>query len=288
MSSPPHPALPVLLGSGWTALCCLGTLTVELQDTVRERGGFARDAWVGIEEQFLGNRETRALYLDAEFRAFVQGDLPICDYCRKMKGMADALGDLGEVITDCTLVLNVLRGLNAKYDHMKALLKRTRPFPTFSEVRNDLQLEELTLDPPASQPPTALLASQPKSSATNTSQVLQPGGPSIHGASNRAPGTGPSHHGAGAGSGSNGGKRHRRRGNGGKGGNGSQGSSLGLPSTTPGRAPSPCGLLVASSSSSSPVVLLQTGALVTLHLTRHSWQHPIPTTSLHHRDFHPC
>jgi len=67
-----------------------------------------------------------------------------------MKGMADALGDLGEVITDRTVVLNVLRGLNAKYDHMKALLKRTRPFPTFNEVRNDLQLEELMLDPPVS------------------------------------------------------------------------------------------------------------------------------------------
>jgi hypothetical protein len=76
-----------------------------------------------------------------------------------MKGMADALGDLGEVIIDRTLVLNVLRGLNAKYDHMKALLKRTRLFPTFCEVRNDLQLEELTLEPPASQPLTALLAS---------------------------------------------------------------------------------------------------------------------------------
>jgi hypothetical protein len=95
-------------------------------------------------------------------------------------------------------------------------------FPTFSEVRNDLQLEELTLEPPASQPLTALLASQPKSSATNTSQVPQPGGPSIHGASNRVLGTGPSHQGAGAGSGSNGSKRHRRRGNSGKGGNGSQ------------------------------------------------------------------
>jgi len=28
------------------------------------------------------------------------------------------------------------------YDHLKALLKQSKPFPTFSEVRNDLQLEE--------------------------------------------------------------------------------------------------------------------------------------------------
>ena len=130
----PRPACP------WHRMDCVvlswlfGTLTVELQDTVREHGGSARDAWIGIEEQFLGNRETRALYLDAEFRAFVQGDLLIRDYCCKMKGMADALGDLGEVIPDRTLVLDVLHGLNAKYDHMKALLKCTHR----------------TLDPPTS------------------------------------------------------------------------------------------------------------------------------------------
>jgi hypothetical protein len=32
-----------------------------------------------------------------------------------MKGMADALGDLGEVIPDRTLVLNILHGFNGKY-----------------------------------------------------------------------------------------------------------------------------------------------------------------------------
>jgi len=32
-----------------------------------------------------------------------------------MKGMADALGDLGEVITDCTLVLNVIHVLTEKF-----------------------------------------------------------------------------------------------------------------------------------------------------------------------------
>jgi hypothetical protein len=82
-----------------------------------------------------------------------------------MKGMADALGDLSEVIQDRTLVLNILRGLSPKYNHMKALLKRSRPFPTFSEVCNDLILEELIMAPPSSQPPTALLATQKKAAA---------------------------------------------------------------------------------------------------------------------------
>jgi hypothetical protein len=62
----------------------------------------------------------------------------------KMKGMANALGDHDEVIHDRILIHH---GLNAEYDHTKALIKHTRPFRTFSEVRNDLTLKELTLEP---------------------------------------------------------------------------------------------------------------------------------------------
>ena len=59
--------------------------------------------------------------------------------------MADDLGALGEVISDRALVLNVICGLNDRYAHVGALLRRGRPFPTFLEARNDLALEELTL-----------------------------------------------------------------------------------------------------------------------------------------------
>jgi len=47
-----------------------------------ERGATARATWLAIETQFLGNQETRALYLDAQFRNFVQGDLSITEYCQ--------------------------------------------------------------------------------------------------------------------------------------------------------------------------------------------------------------
>lgn len=36
-------------------------------------------------------------------------------------------------------------GLNKKFESLKTVLKRTKPFPSFRKVRNDL-LEELTLD----------------------------------------------------------------------------------------------------------------------------------------------
>jgi hypothetical protein len=98
----------------------------------------ARSLWLGLEDQFIGNCETRAMILDVEFCNFVQGDLSIFEYCHRLKGMADALGDLGEAVLDHSLVLKVLRGLNGRFSHMVALLKRQRPFPTFATVHNDL------------------------------------------------------------------------------------------------------------------------------------------------------
>jgi len=153
-----------------------GAVTTEIMDSVRVRGGTARQAWLGIEAQFLGNSETRALRLDAEFRAFSQGELSVSDYCRQMKSMAAKLRDLGEVINDRTLVLNVLRGLNDKFGHMRIHFRRG-PFPSFDEVRNELLLEELITGTPASSSPSALLANAPKSSGTPMPPAPSTGGP---------------------------------------------------------------------------------------------------------------
>jgi hypothetical protein len=88
--------------------------------------------------QFVGNHETRALIVDVEFRNFVLGDLSISNYCRRLKGMVDALGDLREVVLDHSLILTTLRGLNGRFSRMAALVKRQCPFPIFAQVRNDL------------------------------------------------------------------------------------------------------------------------------------------------------
>ena len=49
----------------------LGTILDDLADTISLRGSTAHAAWVAIDSQFLGNRKTRAPYLDAQFRGFV-------------------------------------------------------------------------------------------------------------------------------------------------------------------------------------------------------------------------
>ena len=46
----------------------LGSISDDLADTISAGAISARDAWHAVETQFLGNCETCALYLDAEFR----------------------------------------------------------------------------------------------------------------------------------------------------------------------------------------------------------------------------
>jgi hypothetical protein len=73
--------------------------------------------------------------------------------------MADDLTALGEVITNRTLVLNIIRGLNERFSHIGTLLRRAKPFPTFLEEREDLILEELTMENRKDAPAAALAAS---------------------------------------------------------------------------------------------------------------------------------
>jgi hypothetical protein len=111
------------------------SIAPDLPNDVMTPGASARHVWLAIEDHFFGSKETRALILDAEFHNFVQGDLPISHYCRKLQSMVDSLDDLGEPILDRTLVLSVLRVLNKKFACMGAILKSQKSFPSFTEVK---------------------------------------------------------------------------------------------------------------------------------------------------------
>ncbi|XP_066374936.1 uncharacterized protein [Miscanthus floridulus] len=183
-------ALPAARTPSWLRLdsivlsWILGTISLDLHDLVRSTPeSTARRAWLALEGQFLGNAEARALRLDASFRTFVQGDLSVGEYCRKMKTMADSLGDLGWAVEDRILVLNVLRGLNERYSHLRTWITRQWPFPTFLQVRDDLVMEELTQGitpgslpaPGSSSSSTALAATPPpRPSAPPASSLLGP------------------------------------------------------------------------------------------------------------------
>jgi hypothetical protein len=133
----------------------LNTVNSELQDMLRNTPS-ARQAWLAIEGQFQGNAEARALQLDVRFRTFEQGDLAVGEYCRTMKAMADSLGDLGWPVEDRALVLQILRGVSDRYAHIRWLIVRQRPFPTYLQVCDDLLMEEITLGAWAGSAPPGL------------------------------------------------------------------------------------------------------------------------------------
>ncbi|XP_066374667.1 uncharacterized protein [Miscanthus floridulus] len=133
----------------------LCTISDDLAATISARNSTARDTWRAVESQIFNNRETRALLLDAKLCNFVQGDLSITDYCKELKHMVDTLGDLGEVVTERTLILNLIRGLNERFKTVDMHLRRGRPFPMFLDAKANLLLEELTMENTSSSQSTA-------------------------------------------------------------------------------------------------------------------------------------
>jgi hypothetical protein len=105
-------------------------------------GSTARQIWDALASLFHDNKKSRALAIDAEFRNTPQGDMSVHDYCSKLKSFADALADVGQPVSDETLVLTVLRGLNEQFSHLRSFLPYQVPFPTFLQTRSALVLEE--------------------------------------------------------------------------------------------------------------------------------------------------
>nr|XP_020188486.1 keratin, type I cytoskeletal 9-like [Aegilops tauschii subsp. strangulata] len=64
---------------------------------------------------------TRAVYLEAEFHGLIQGDLSITAYCHHLKALSDAHSNVGTPISDQTLVLNCLRGLNPRFSDITTI-----------------------------------------------------------------------------------------------------------------------------------------------------------------------
>jgi hypothetical protein len=105
-----------------------------------------------------------------------------------MKGMADEIQSLDEELSNRHLVLQ-LRGLNKKYGHTKALIKRTKPLPSFHTIRNDLKLEELDMETEADPTSATALYAAP----STRQQQQQPAAPTASFAppSSYAPTSGP-------------------------------------------------------------------------------------------------
>jgi hypothetical protein len=104
----------------------------------------ARELWVAITNMFEANKAPRAIFLSHEFHSMTQGDSSIDDYCIRMKTAADALRDVGQPVSEPTLVLNLLRGLAKPYSNTADNIASSANL-TFASARNQLLLKELRL-----------------------------------------------------------------------------------------------------------------------------------------------
>ncbi|XP_062213788.1 uncharacterized protein LOC133914786 [Phragmites australis] len=118
------------------------TISEELLYTVMAPESTAYGAWLRLEQLFLENKRARAIHLEADFRSLVQGDLSVTAYCHRLKELSDALADVDQPVTNETLVLQMIRGLNPKFSTIGTILPTQQPFPTFIQARSLLLLEE--------------------------------------------------------------------------------------------------------------------------------------------------
>ena len=128
-----------------------------------------------------------------------------------MKGMADALCDLGWPVDNRFLVLNIVRGLNDTYSHLKTWISKQKPFPFFLQLRDDLVIDELTKGFFKGSSSTVLVATPPAAPASSPAPPAAPPAPATPPAHSllSAPPLGPSGGGDGRGG------RRRRSGRGG-------------------------------------------------------------------------
>nr|XP_051201838.1 uncharacterized protein LOC127315384 [Lolium perenne] len=157
-----------------------GSISNDILDTIMGPNQTAYVAYTLIRNLFLDNQLTRAVYLEAEFRALAQGDRTIAAYCHRLKSLSDALRDVGQPVTDQTLVLTCLRGLNPRFSDITTLVTMQVPFPTFLQTRSLLLLRENQL--------AASLPGMP--SASQVALYGQTTGPSSGGAPSGGSGNG--------------------------------------------------------------------------------------------------
>lgn len=118
------------------------TISPELLDAVMQPDDTALAVWAAVDAIFRDNHLARAVYIDAEYHALVQGDLTVMQYCTKLKTFTDQLRDLGQSVTETRQVFHLLRGLNRQFHAVIPHITSQVPLPSFLQVRSFLLLEE--------------------------------------------------------------------------------------------------------------------------------------------------
>jgi hypothetical protein len=111
------------------------TLTDDLMDMAMEENPTAYSVWQKIHDFFNTNKDNRVVQLEAELHCLQQGDMSSSAYCHHLKTLSDALTDCDQAIRECTLVHQLIAGLNPRYHTLKTVMPALPQFPSFIQAR---------------------------------------------------------------------------------------------------------------------------------------------------------
>ncbi|XP_066354561.1 uncharacterized protein [Miscanthus floridulus] len=124
----------------WLAIDCsihsliYSSSSPRVKRLIMESGASAHTIWTKAANLFLDNKASRAMTLEAKFCSLSQGDLLVLEYAQRLKDLADGLADLDQPVSDPTLLLALLRGINKPLRGMASILKMKTPLPSFLEA----------------------------------------------------------------------------------------------------------------------------------------------------------
>ncbi|CAA7060155.1 unnamed protein product [Microthlaspi erraticum] len=127
---------------GTVKMWIYGTISESLLKSVLKTKCSAAELWKSLENLFRDNKESRAIQLENELRQLRIGDLPVHEYCQKLKTLSDLLANVDSPITDRQLVMHLLNGLSSKFDNIINVIRHRSPACTFSLARSMLKDEE--------------------------------------------------------------------------------------------------------------------------------------------------
>ncbi|XP_065865686.1 uncharacterized protein [Euphorbia lathyris] len=119
------------------------TISIDLLHTVIEAESSAATAWNRLQDIFLDNKHSRALFLQQEFsKTKLDNFTDISSYCQHLKSLSDQLSNVDCPVTNDHIVLQLTSGLTNAYDTIGTQIRHGDPLPPFHKARSMLIPEE--------------------------------------------------------------------------------------------------------------------------------------------------
>ncbi|XP_022004284.1 uncharacterized protein LOC110901817 [Helianthus annuus] len=101
------------------------TISNNLLHTILKPNTTAYDAWKTLEGIFQDNKSSRSIHLMHKFsNTRLDGFSSVSAYCQQLKVLADQLANVGSLVDNERLVLQLIAGLNKQYEGIATILQQ--------------------------------------------------------------------------------------------------------------------------------------------------------------------